>query len=274
NPEIDSPVYEFLPHLREWNSAVAPIVEAEAGAPASAPASAPPPAGPDNTATELMDMFREAKADSNWTSAANCLKRLLVRRPDDAYVKQQLALATYKSKKPDAVTALNAAKSILQELNPRSSTDPETLGLWGAVHKRLYEETNDPINLDEAIWAHEKGFYVRNDYYNGINLAFVLNARASVSQPRQAMADVVLAERVRRQVIEICENLLRIGIKDDEGKPDPEETFWVNASIVEALAGSGEQEKAAALKASIIPTAPHKWMVKSMEDQLANLEAL
>jgi hypothetical protein len=274
NPEVDSPVYEFLPHLREWTAAVAPIVEAETGAQASEPAVAPSPAASDNTATELMDMFREAKADSNWSAAANCLKRLLARRPNDAYVKQQLALATYKSQKPDAVTALNAAKSILQDLDPHSGTDPETLGLWGAVHKRLYEETNDPAHLDEAIWAHEKGFYVRNDYYNGINLAFVLDLRASISHGREANADVVLAERIRRRIIESCRPLLAAGIKDDEGNPDPYETFWVGASLVEALAGSGEMQQAAELKAKVAATAPEEWMVDSMEEQLRKLAKL
>ncbi|HEY6140129.1 MAG TPA: tetratricopeptide repeat-containing protein [Thermoanaerobaculia bacterium] len=138
NPEVDSPVYEFLPHLREWNVAVAP---AEDVRPESAETA-------DVTSTELMERFRttkaRAKTQQDWALVANCLQPLLARRPNDPYLNQQLALATYKSEQPDALAALATAKSILQELNPRSSTDPETLGLWGAVHRRLYELTKGP----------------------------------------------------------------------------------------------------------------------------------
>jgi len=38
--------------------------------------------------------------------------------------------------------------------------------------------------LTAAIWAHEKGFYLKNDYYNGINLAFLLDCRAADSAAR------------------------------------------------------------------------------------------
>jgi len=31
------------------------------------------------------------------------------------------------------------ARTLLEGLSPKSSTDPETLGLWGAIHKRLFE---------------------------------------------------------------------------------------------------------------------------------------
>ena len=69
------------------------------------------------------------------------------------------------------------------ELDPRASNDPETLGLWGAVHKRLFDLTGERAALDAAVFAHEKGFYLKTDYYNGINLAFLLNVRAALGSP-------------------------------------------------------------------------------------------
>jgi hypothetical protein len=222
-----------------------------------------------------MEMLREAKKDSEWSSAARSLNKLIDKRPNDPYFQQQLALATYKSKKPDPVAALNAAREILQKLRPHESTDPETLGLWGAVHKRLYELTGDTAALDESIWAYEKGFYVKNDYYNGINLAFVLNLRAAnAADPQEATADVVQARRVRRRVAEITRKLLAAGIKDDEGKVDADETFWVQASLVEALEGSGQKDDAAKLREELRKTAPAPWMVETMNDQLGKLEGL
>lgn len=283
-PDVDSPVYTFLPALKAWNASVTPIVEAHAQAAVTAdemPVAAPSPAAAqgaeqqDDTTSELVEMFQEAKAASNWAGAVSALKRLVKRRPNDPYIRQQLALATYKSKKPSVIEALNEGRKILEELQPHTSTDPETLGLWGAVHKRLFEETRDAAAVDEAIWAHEKGFYVRNDYYNGINLAFVLNMRASVAkEPREAGADVVLAERIRRQVLAICQKLLEKDIKDDQGKVDRHETFWVKATMVEALLGLGETEKAMSLKDEAIQQAPEDWMAGTMNDQLAKLTAL
>ncbi|HMF96860.1 MAG TPA: TRAFs-binding domain-containing protein [Vicinamibacterales bacterium] len=277
-PDVDSPVYTFLPGLKEWNAGVAPIVAAAAAAPAPPAAAAPAPAaGPapsDETASVLLDAFRDARASSNWVSAMKYLARLLERRPADEYLKQQLALATYKSKKPDVATALSNAKTILEGLKPHGTSDPETLGLWGAVHKRLWETGKDQRDLDEAIWAHGKGFYVKDDHYNGINFAFLLNVRASVSQPREALADVVTAERVRRRVAAICTDLLSKPITDDQGNVDKEETFWVKASRVEALLGSGDTAKAAAERAAIASEAPEAWMVDTMNEQLGKLDAL
>ncbi len=39
--------------------------------------------------------------------------------------------------------------------------------------------------LDTAITAYQRGFYIRNDYYNGINFAFLLNVRAAASMWRR-----------------------------------------------------------------------------------------
>jgi hypothetical protein len=277
-PDVDSPVYRFLPQLRAWNSGGAPILEAVVGAVAEGaqpPAAAAAAAADESSVAELMETFREAKNDSEWSSALRSLKKLIEKRPNDAYFQQQLALVTYKSKKPDPVTALNAAKEILQKLRPHESTDPETLGLWGAVHKRLYELTNDTTALDESIWAYEKGFYVKNDYYNGINLAFVLNVRAAITaDPEEATADVVQARRVRRHVADITRKLLAAGIKVDEGKVDADETFWVEASLAEALVGTGQNEDAAKLREELAKTSPAPWMIETMNDQLGKLEAL
>ena len=89
-----------------------------------------------------------------------------------------------------------------------SSTDTETLGLYGAVRKRLWDATGATAHLDKAIWAREKGFYVKNDYYNGINLALLLNvraARSAESQPSEAIADFITAQRIRRRVLALCQ---------------------------------------------------------------------
>jgi hypothetical protein len=285
-PDVDSPVYRFLPQLQTWNAGLAPILEAAAAdaghshataeALSFAPGAAhPAPAADESSVSELMNMYREAKADSDWSSAVRSMKRLIEKRPNELMFQQQLALATYKCQKPDPVTALLAARTILEKLHPRTTTDPETLGLWGAVHKRLFELRGDTADLEESIRAHEKGFYVKNDFYNGINLAFMLNVRASTStDPREAGADVVQAERIRRRVIGITEELLACGLKNDDGTVDLVETFWVKATLAEALTGSGRIQDAATLRKEITKTVPEAWMLDSMTEQLRKLEVL
>lgn len=273
-PDVDSPVYYFLPKLRAWNAGVAPVLEAVA-AEAAQPLAAAAVAADESSIAELMEMFREAKNDGEWSSAIRTLNKLMKKRPNEPYFQQQLALATYKSKKPDPVTALNEAKEILKKLRPHESTDPETLGLWGGVHKRLYELTGDAAALDESIWGYEKGFYVKNDHYNGINLAFVLNIRAAnAADPEEATADVVQARRVRRRVADLTRTMLAAGIKDDDGKIDADETFWVQASLAEALVGSGQKDEAAKLREELAKTAPAPWMAETMNEQLGKLEGL
>jgi MAP3K TRAFs-binding domain len=147
----------------------------------------------------------------------------------DPYILQQLALATYKSDASEH--GLRNARDVLMELHPDTSNDPETLGLWGAIHKRLWEKTSDRNALDIAIRAHERGFYIKNDYYNGINFAFLLNVRATVSTGEDAVADKVVANRIRRQVILVCEKLL------EEPEIKVAEKYWAQTQRGKEKAG-------------------------------------
>ena len=47
--------------------------------------------------------------------------------------------------------ALKEALQILSQLNLDTTTDPETLGLAGAIYKRLWEELNEMEYLDKSI---------------------------------------------------------------------------------------------------------------------------
>lgn len=203
------------------------------------------------------------------------LEQLKTKLPGEPFILQQLALATYKSKLPDSKSALEEARNILSELHPRTSNDPETLGIWGAIHKRLWELDSKPEDLEESIRSYGKGFYLKDDHYNGINYAFMLNVRASVSTAKpDAIADFVWAERVRRRVIELCEEQLAAGVNDDEGKVDQERLFWLRATLIEALVGSGQTDRAASLKDEAIKEAPEGWMAGDLQDQLEKLNKL
>jgi hypothetical protein len=261
--ETDSPVFLFLPSL----------LRSAEGAESVAPPPAPMAAAEDQSSfAELMEKLKETKQavkeDADWLNVIGVLSRLKKLQPTDPYIIQQLALATYKSKYPDAVQSLRNAKTILEELGPDVSSDAETVGLWGAVHKRLWDLGKSTTDLDAAIRAYARGYFIRNDTYNGINFAFLLNVRAARADGDEAVADRVLARRVRREVLALCDALVTGGtLKEDE-------KFWTNATKVEALLGLGRKTESDALKQQIVATKPAPWMIKTMEDQLATLAAL
>ena len=161
--------------------------------------------------------------------------------------------------------------------------------------------------LDEAVRSYERGFYLRNDYYNGINLAFLLNVRAANSiekaavqppdagaaQPgavpaevvverAQAVADYVQAQRIRKEVLAICEQHLGDNPAPDDAKASAEakadylaSRYWVLATRAEAYLGMGETAQADKAYKEAYEMAPEKWMIDtSTEPQRQRLSAL
>jgi hypothetical protein len=259
-PKADSPVYSGMAGLRP------PVLElVEAMVPEEAP---PAPASPDATLSSLCQQAEAALKEDRFADAKALFAAASTMWKNDAYLIQRLALATYKSGIPNELAALTEAQTLLRQLDPEVSNDPETLGLWGAVHKRLWKETVQREHLDTAIRAYERGFHIRNDYYGGINLAFLFNLRARISTPAEQIADFINAERVRRQVISLCAQAL------ETGRLTTDERYWAEATLAEAYLGIGDDEQAAAWlrKAEEEPVA--EWMRQSTAKQLEKLRDL
>jgi tetratricopeptide (TPR) repeat protein len=261
NGRVDSPVYTFLPLTAPSRKPS----EMPAKAAAAAEEAAPPA-----SLAALMDGAQEAKSERDFITAKSLLKAARKIAPHDSYVVQQLALVTYKSKLPDEKRALEQALDILTELNPLHSNNAETLGLWGAVHKRLFMLNKQRSDLDAAIFAYEKGYRLLADYYNGINWAFLLNMRASMSEPAEAITDFILARRTRADVAEICKARLE-GLKDSPGTR--EERYWLLATLAEAALGVDNEALAADYLAQSATVAAGTWMADSTHEQLPALRA-
>ncbi len=265
-PEKDSPVYAFFsdldpPTRRKIEAAVAqssPAAMATAASDASNP-----------TMRVLMDQANAAISNTDFETAKTLLNLVRPMAPSDPYVLQRLAFATFKSKQPDELHALQAAGLILADLNPEVSTDTETLGLWSSIHKRLWELTRNPDDLNTGILACEKGFYLKNDAYNGINLAFLYDLRASISEGAEAAADRVLAARIRRRVLAISETLLAT-----TPALDSERQFWALVTLAQAQFGLGAEAKAKDLLDQARALHQPKWMMDSTDHQLAALKQI
>ena len=300
NPrEKDSPVYTFLNGLEPpaLAAAVQAAAQAAAGGPGAKAGGEPAPeAKPnDQTYSVMMQQVDQAQSRSDFATAKTLLAVIREMRkaqppqqpdapprPEDPYIIQRLALLTYKSKLPTEEKALEEARDLLAALDPATSNDTETLGLWGAVHKRLWALTKDMRLLDEAIRGYERGFYLRNDYYNGINLAYLLNVRAAAAaDPAEAIADFVQARRVRREVLAICKQWLAENPVPDARSASPEAVkqarksqYWVLATVGEAYLGLDEEPKAREELAAAYAAAPETWMPDTTREQVASLESL
>lgn len=254
-PQIDSPIYTFLNGLRP------PLLEE------------PEKLSPDlvceqQTLSAIISHARKAMDNDDFVSAKSFLLTALNFDKNNAFVIQKLALATYKAKLPSHLEALKEALMILQVLKPETTTDPETLGLAGAIYKRLWEIQGDGSDLERSIYYYEKGFYIKDDYYNGINLAYLLTVRANISSRNEAITDYITAQRVRKKVIHNCKQLLS---NDFESRSDQ---YWICATLEEAFFGLGNYEEYQLAKEHSMRMSSGNWQRETTETQIQKLSEL
>ena len=274
--KTDSPIYTFLTSLR-------PPMEDEGAEAMTEAIAAELPGQQEQTVKELCNAAHDAMKNGDYSLARMVLQAIREKRPHDDNVVQQLALATYKSRRPNPKTATDEARTTLKALNPESSNDPETLGLWAAVHRRLWELTAEPSNLDESIGAYERGFclkagleekgdYLKQLYRGGIHLALLLNVRSSLEEKAgeyaEAVADFILARRVRREVLRICRKAL-----DEESKADSD-PYWMLAAMWEAAAGLEDDVETSKCEQKAKAACSEGWMLESTQSHIEKLKSL
>ena len=275
----DSPVYTFLhqlepPQDRAIRAVAAAVEAAVAEAAASVPPAEPPADGGEDAQTSKW-LLETALAKinppdgqaSDFSGAKMLLEMVLVKRPYDHFIVQQLALATYKARQPTPLDALLAARELLRTHDPVTTNDPETLGLWGAIHKRLWDIEPLPEYLSTAITAYSRGFYLKQDHYTGINAAALLDLRALLSaragEREEAIADKVLARRTREEVLGYVAPKL-----GDQAELPADKRYWVLASMWEIAVGLGRDADATTWEQAARALKPPDWMLQSTADQL------
>jgi Tetratricopeptide Repeats-Sensor len=284
----DSPVYIYVPGLH----APSLRTSTQGGISSSGNTS-----GPDDQETyaALFQRAVDARNKADFKTAKEILSRIYAeqiradpgQKPNQARprVIQELALATYKAADKDFEQSAGAADPtpeydvaihLLCDLFPEITTDPETLGLWSAIHKRKAElpgatRESKLENLSIAILAAERGFLIRNDYYTGGNLAYLLNFRATLSEGNDAVTDRTLASRVRRRIVDICRQRLDF-LEKQNGKSLllSEEAYWTQASLGEALTVLGDPA-GAEISQDAFSRAPFDWMVDVTKQQTSKL---
>jgi tetratricopeptide (TPR) repeat protein len=230
----DSPVYTMLPGLQPPQAAT----PTAAAAPAAEPPRAARAPKPQPTARDWLDRAQRAMLAEDYGAAVKAWEEVRRFSPHDLRAIQQLALATYRARRPNEAQALDAARALLAPLAPATTTDAELLNLWAALHQRRWDRHGDPADLAEAMAAFERGYVLKEDHYNAAHLAMLLQVRAGralrARRPDEALADWVQAQRVWRDAQALAEPLV------GRGDATPSARWWALVSLWQAAIALGD----------------------------------
>lgn len=192
-----------------------------------------------DTLSAIIAQAEELKNRKEYLRAGEYYEKALELCPGDVFFIQRMALVTYKSQLPDAVNALHKAQSILSVLKPGESTDAETLGLSGSINKKLYELTGNETCFENALWFYARGLSAANDYYNGINLAYLYLLKAANTENKaEARFYYEKAVSTNETVISICIKL--IIAPGFENRDDRE---YIYQTLAQAYLGLGQDHE-------------------------------
>ena len=180
----------------------------------------------------------------------------------------------------------------MSKLDLEHTNDPKTVALAGAIEKKLYEREKKVEHLSSSILYFERGYYLLNNRYHAINLAYMLICRANSSldeSEHEKIADLVAAKRVWKRVLILCEKdwkeLEKNGTSINERQIDEElitkqtesnneQRFWILANKAEAYFGLGLLSEYENSKAEALSLKPEDWMAESFTSQVEALGKL
>lgn len=221
------------------------------------------------------------KAEFKFGLARKLLSSAIDAFPGDLWLRQQLALCTYKDEELFPAKRFADALAELEDigLNDPANTDAETLALGGAVYKRWWEYGGQLENLYLALNFY-RAAWERNPEqdrgFGGINAAFILQllasraqsaanrCRTSSSEAAKFLAD---AEGLRRAVIAG----LTARMKKD---PSLAEANWFLVTLAEACFGSGDYAQAGQWLAKSKALAVPEWERRNTVRQLVAIARL
>lgn len=231
--------------------------------------------------SSIMDRAEAAKKKKDWPLAISLFDKAkeyteknYAPKSDLPFIECRRALCTYKSK-PNDFFALAKAMTILEPLGPKDTTDAEILGLSGAINKRIFEINNDNKYLEESIWFYDRGFSLVQDYYNGINAAFMLYKKASVlkiSGDADWEDTKTDADSMRNKVLKAS-----LALEAADNFNERKDAVWVLYTIAEAYNYKNDVEKQAAYEAkakAVAIATEDAFAESSYEEQKAKIAAI
>lgn len=247
---VDSPVYTFLPKLqrpRMTDEQFEELIE-------EAEAAQQKLSQHMREGERLMGQSQHHLASIEFAAASKM-------KPGEPDILQKLALNTYKAKLPTQIAALRAGMDVLRPLNPENSNDPETVGIAGAIAKRIWLLEQDKDSLDAAIAYYRRGFEVKRDYYNGENLALCFEFRAQIqTQEAEKVFDFMCARKIREAILRIL--LPALESPDFIERRDKR---WVFATLANCYYATGDAVQGKRFELNFKGAAIAAWEIETYE---------
>lgn len=252
----DSPVYTYLPGLKRPHIADEQYEELLKQTEAA-----------QEQLSEHLRLGELAQKASRHAEAMQHFTLAREMRPQEAYIVQQLALATYKAEQPSPLEALIDARAIIDTLNPEDSNDPETLGIAASIRKRLWLKTNEIEQLEAAIRLYRRGFEIRRDYYNGENLASCFDYRArELNDPDERLFSRISARKVRQTIVEVLTTVINA-----PSFADRSDRRWIYATLANCLWALGDRAEGDRYEHCFLGESPADWEVKTFMEGRASV---
>lgn len=224
-PETDSPFFQYISTIKpyilpesEYSLIIRELAEKE---------------------KHIFAIVEQAKKEmkaSNFPEAIKLWEKACQKVENEPFFIQQYSLATYKSKLPSEKTALNDALTIINRLDPDNTNDPETLGITGAIYKRLWLLDEDIEYLNRAIECYRRGFQINSDYYTGENYAFCLDYKATRTEDsEEAIYYKIEAKKSREKIIVIINKIF-----EQDGYEQRNDLKWIYATYANCLLALGK----------------------------------
>ena len=243
NPVPDSPLYTYIPQIEQPKISDEDLEEIIRELRAK-----------ENTVYSLSEQAKKFMHEKRFEEAAQKWHRLREMVENDIFYIQQEALCTYKSEKPEKIPALTNALQIMVSI--KEQTDTETLGITGAINKRLWYATKVESYLDEAIEMYRKGWTLHQDYYTGENYALCLEQKSILEKDeRHKIHKQVEAEEIRKQIIDIILPTLE--------EEEPEELKWKYAILANCYFALGDVEKGQEYEQKFKEQNPDEWEIET-----------
>lgn len=218
----------------------------------------------------ITERAKDKMEAEDFVEASNLWRKASELFPNESFFMQQHALCRYKSKSPTESTALTDALAIIHKLDVNGDTnDPETLGIAGAINRRLFQLNSEIEYLDRAIELYGKGFKVRSDYYNGENYAFCLNLKAADEQNEDEKTYLrIEAKKAREKIVHDLESIPK---EDLLGRPDEK---WIYATMSTCYFALGNEDKSDYYKELFLSETPKSWEIETFESSRETLMEL
>lgn len=244
-PKTDSPLYSYIHHIKRPEISEEEILSIIGELKNN-----------EESIFALTEMAKNYMANGNFVNAEKVWEKLCAKAENEKYYIQQQAICRYKSETPSPQRALTDALIIMTKIE--GQTDTETLGILGAINKRLWESTSDKSYLDSAINFYKRAWNQYKDYYTGENYATCM----FIKSKNEISEELKTHSRVEAKLT--YTEMINVILKSFE-EQDVEELLWKYASLSNAYLALGDYANANKYEQLFNEQHPLQWQINTFE---------